>query len=108
AFKPEHVAVFGLANARGVRQHLAEGRLRVARRAADDLQYLRGGGLLLRGLVELAGEPRDLGFLPSARRAATARRRRCVAAPWRCRLGVLYLGACAGFAPPSHAAPVRS
>src|SRR5580692_11833451 len=96
AFEPEHVAVFGLANARGVRQHLAEGLLQVARRAANDLQYLRGGGLLLRSLVERAGEPRDLGCPGGARLAATARRRRCVAAPWRCRLAVLCLGACAG------------
>jgi len=105
AVQSEDIAVFGVANAGGVGQHLAEGRLQIARRAADDLQHLRGGGLLLRGLVEFAGEAGDLGFLAGARRAATVRHRRFVAVLWRCRLALSRLGFLAAFRLPSHAAP---
>ena len=46
-------AELGLANARGVFQHGLEHRLEFARRAGDDLQHLRGRGLLLQRLAQL-------------------------------------------------------
>src|SRR5262249_24767018 len=42
-----------------------EHRLEVEGRAADHLEHVGGGGLLFPRLVQLAGEPRDLGFLTS-------------------------------------------
>src|SRR5262249_15811744 len=47
------LAEFRLANSRGVLQHGLEHRLQLAGRAADDLQHLRGRGLLLQCLGEL-------------------------------------------------------
>ena len=43
-----------------VRQHCLEDRLQVARRCGDDLQHLRGGGLLLQRLLRLGDQPRVL------------------------------------------------
>jgi hypothetical protein len=51
---PEHPAETGAADAGGVRQHGLEHELKVAWRTADDLQYLRGRGLLLECLGKLA------------------------------------------------------
>ena len=47
-------AELGLADARRVRQHGLEHRLKLAGRARDDLQHLRGRGLLLQCLGEVA------------------------------------------------------
>ena len=55
AFEQEQVAELGLADARRVLQHGIEHRLKLARRAADDLQHLRGRGLLLQRLAQIVG-----------------------------------------------------
>ena len=48
-------AELGLADARRVLQHRLEHRLQFARRAGDDLQHLRGRGLLLQRLGQIVG-----------------------------------------------------
>ena len=49
-----------------------EHRLEVEGRAADHLEHVGGGGLLFPRLVQLAGEPRDLGFLAGSGGTAMA------------------------------------
>src|SRR6266705_3322788 len=48
-----HKSEFGLADAHGVLQHSVEDRTQLARRTADDAQYLRCRGLLLQRLTEI-------------------------------------------------------
>ena len=45
----EHSAELGIANPRSLHQHRLEDRLHISGRAADHLEHLRGGGLLLQG-----------------------------------------------------------
>src|SRR5215472_18659481 len=47
-------AEFGLAKSNRVFQHASEHRLKLARRARDHLENVRGGSLLLQGLAQLA------------------------------------------------------
>ena len=54
-FEPEHEPELGLADARRVLQHGLEHRIQIARRAGDDLQYLRCGSLLLERLGQVVG-----------------------------------------------------
>ena len=49
----EKIAELGLAQSRRVLQHRAEDRRELARRATDDLQHLRGRGLLLQRFREI-------------------------------------------------------
>ena len=51
--KPKR-AEFGLTNASGIRKHRLEHWLQLTRRATDDTQHLRGRGLLLQRLGEIA------------------------------------------------------
>src|SRR5262249_30188741 len=53
AFAEHERAELGVAYARGVLQHGLEHGLQVAGRTADDLQHLRGRGLLLQRLAQL-------------------------------------------------------
>ena len=55
ALASETDAELGLANARRVLQHGVEHRLQLAGRAADDLEHLRGRGLLLQRLAQIVG-----------------------------------------------------
>src|SRR5216684_6807316 len=48
----------GLADASGVLQHGLEHGLQLSRRAADDLQHISGGGLLLEGFAQFPEQPR--------------------------------------------------
>ena len=54
AFAQKQIAELGLADARRVRQHSFEHRLQLAGRTRDDLQHLRGRGLLLQRLGKFA------------------------------------------------------
>ncbi len=54
-FAQKHPAITGFTKPRRVREHDLEHRLQLAGRARDDLQHLRGRGLLLQRLGELAG-----------------------------------------------------
>ena len=47
-------AEFGVADANGFLKHGRKHRLKIARRAADDLEHLRRGRLLLQGLGEVS------------------------------------------------------
>src|SRR5262249_16020518 len=50
-------AEFRFADARGILQHRLKHRLQFARRAADDLEHVRGGGLLLQRFAQLVEQP---------------------------------------------------
>ena len=54
------IAESGVADADGFLQHCRKHRLQIARRAADDLEHLRRGRLLLKGLAQLVQQPRIL------------------------------------------------
>ena len=54
SFAQPHDAVAGLAEPRRIRQHGLEHRLQLAGRAGDDAEHLRGRGLLLQRLGQLA------------------------------------------------------
>ena len=49
-----------LAQARGRLDQRVEHRLQIERRAADDLEHVGGGGLLLQGFAQLVEQPRVL------------------------------------------------
>jgi hypothetical protein len=51
AIPTEDATERGVANADCVLKHSCKNRLKIARGAADNLQHLRGRGLLLQGLV---------------------------------------------------------
>ena len=51
---------FGFANAHRILQHGFENRLQFARRTADDLEHVRGRGLLLQRFAQLVEQPRVL------------------------------------------------
>ena len=51
----EQIAELGLADARRILQHGFEHRLQLAGRTGDDLQHLRGRGLLLQRLAQIVG-----------------------------------------------------
>src|SRR5262249_15676348 len=56
SFAEPKCAEFGLTDASGIRQPRLEHRLQFSGRTRDDLQYLRGSGLLLQGLAQLVEE----------------------------------------------------
>src|SRR5262249_8854331 len=85
------VRKIGLADADRALQYRVEYKLQLARRAADDMQDLRGCGLLLLGVPELVGEARDLAPVLFRPRFSTARSRRRLAAFALCRLAASRL-----------------
>ena len=56
-----------LADAKCVLQHGPENRLQLARKRADDAQYVRCCLLLMARSRKFAAKPRDLAFLPGGR-----------------------------------------
>jgi hypothetical protein len=60
AFPAVDISECGVADADGFLQHGLKNGLQITRRAADDLQHLRCGGLLLKGLAQFIQEPRVL------------------------------------------------
>jgi hypothetical protein len=64
--------VVSLTEARRTSDYNLQHGLEFGRRSADDLKNLRSRRLLFPRIVQLAGEPRDLGLLASERNAADA------------------------------------
>ena len=77
AVAPETSAELGFADARRVCQHRLEHRLQLAGRARDDVQHLRGRGLLLQRLgeilVRVGCSEGVLAFVPVERRLPALR-----------------------------------
>ena len=99
-------AKLGVADPYSFLQHDRKHRIDIAGRAANDLQHLRRGGLLLQGLVQLTPKPIDLPFLNGSRGIATANSLPCTAALCRRRFAASrfnWFAACNGA--PSHCLP---
>src|SRR5271169_1501465 len=100
-------AELGIADADTILQHGRKHWLKIAGRAADNLQHFGRRRLLLPSFVQFAGKPNDLRFLATMRRIGTCLDIRLITPlrPWRLSTSPFdRLAACSGA--PLHRVPV--